>query len=85
MQTGKQDMATQVPGFTHPVTDVLLDELLPMIGYRPPGNFWTPAPAAKPKIPRLSPEQQARLDEVIFNTFIKAGDADFQTLLEVIA
>ena len=32
-------VSSQVPGFTHPVHDVYLDEILPLIDYKPQGRF----------------------------------------------
>jgi hypothetical protein len=58
--------------------------MLPLIGYQPSGNFQPQDKRSKPKATKLDPDQQARLDDAIFKTFVEAGDQDFQNLLEVI-
>ena len=73
----------QVPGFTHTVTDVYLDEILPLIGYQSSGSFSDKHSNKPGKQADLSPEVQAAIDGAIFETFLDASEDSFDRLLEV--
>ena len=75
----------QVPGFTHPVTDVYLDEILPLIGFQSTGSFRGVSGQQKNKSPTLSEAQQSLIDHTIFDTFLDATEEAFDVLLEVCA
>lgn len=72
----------QVPGFTHPVTDVYLDDILPLIGHQVQGKFKEAAQPGSGE-PQLSSEDQAALDDAIFGSFVDASQSSFDNLLRV--
>ena len=71
-----------MPGFTHPVTDVYLDDILPLIGFQAAGRF-AERPRAGDSKPRLTAEEQANVDEALMQTFLDAKEGCFEDLLEV--
>lgn len=73
----------QVPGFTHPVTDVYLDEILPMIGYSPSGNFMRNDATSLKPVPKAGKEFQAQLDDALTGAFLDGSEASFRRLLQV--
>lgn len=75
----------QVPGFTHPVTDIYLDEILPLIGFQSSGSFRKSSSSQKNDPGKLSQAQQGLIDETIFDTFLNATEEAFDVLLEVCA
>ena len=74
-----------MPGFTHPVTDVYLDEILPLIGFQSTGRFKESSGSNRQTPPSLNTEQQARVDEAIFESFLNATEESYDHLLEVSA
>ena len=71
-----------MPGFTHPVTDVYLDDILPLIGFQAAGRF-AERPQAGDSKPRLTAEEQANVDEALMQTFLDTQEGCFEDLLEV--
>ena len=65
------------------MTDVYLEEILPIIGYKPAGRFAASSRAAASRSPTLSSERQAELDAAISDAFLRGTDEDFERLLEV--
>ena len=65
------------------MTDVYLDDILPLIGYESKGKFQDKGPASNREPPSLTPEEQAAVDEAIFGAFLDASEASFDRLLEV--
>jgi hypothetical protein len=76
----------QVPGFTHPVTDLYLEDILGTLGYpgasNPGASSGTRAPAPR----RLAPvpaAKQAAIHEAIMQAFLRGDDAGFDALMDV--
>lgn len=72
----------QVPGFTHPVRDVYLDDVLGMVGYSGNTQGGRAGAQQKHKAP-IAPEVQAEVEAAIMDAFLTGGDAAFQRLVEV--
>ncbi|KAK9807916.1 hypothetical protein WJX73_001801 [Symbiochloris irregularis] len=71
----------EVPGFTHPVTDVYLDDVLGMVGYSHRAQGRKSGGHQKRKAP-ISPEAQAEVEAAIMDAFLTGSDASFQRLVE---
>lgn len=85
----------QVPGFTHPVTDMYLEDVLRLIGYQDallaqqnggparrglPGNQ-QPAPSRADA--DILKEQREAIESAIMQAFLHGSDEHFDFLLEV--
>ena len=70
-----------MPGFTHPVTDVYLDEILGIVGYA--SRTRPSSTAAQQNGAHASLEVQGAVQEAIMNAFLTGSDDAFELLLEV--
>lgn len=88
-------LGLQVPGFTHPVTDMYLEDVLRLIGYQDallaqqnggcaktdfPGNQQPSASRARADIPK---GQREAIESAIMQAFLHGSDEHFDFLLEV--
>ncbi|KAK9814740.1 hypothetical protein WJX72_010718 [[Myrmecia] bisecta] len=81
-----------VPGFTYPVQDFYLEDVLSMIGYAGQNGLTPSQPASarngnsrkrRPSAPQVGPETRQRVEEAIMQAFLRGNDEDFEVLLEV--
>ena len=79
------EIMVQVPGFTHPVTDVYLDEVLGMVGYAPHLGAGSNGAGGRhtARAAHLAPEAQQVIQDAIMQAFLDGSDASFEDLLEV--
>ncbi|CAL5229490.1 g12825 [Coccomyxa viridis] len=84
----------QVPGFTHPVTDMYLEDILKLIGYQDAllgipakparlNGHSKPQHAGKAPIVAVPPEQRQAIEDAIMAAFLAGTDDNFDKLLEV--
>jgi ATP-dependent RNA helicase DHX36 len=71
----------KVPGFTHPVSDYHLEDILPVCGYTPPGGA-APPPSPRPPVDAASAGARAAVAAAIENAFLNASDEACEALLD---
>lgn len=72
-----------MPGVLHEVTDMYLDDILPMLQYQPAQSKNARRPKIKPSQASPPAWLKVALDAAIENAFLQGRDQDFEQLLEV--
>lgn len=74
------------PGFTHPVTDYFLEDVLLFCGYKPTGAAAAASNAKgiAPPPPRPGTEQHAAMAAAIESAFLTGSDESFERILELV-
>lgn len=79
-------MAVQVPGFTHPVQDLYLEDVLSSLGYGEAvqnGAMNRNGAGLPSKRVKLGRERLVAIQEAIKSAFVEGGDEHFDALMEV--
>ncbi|KAL0045428.1 hypothetical protein WJX82_006305 [Trebouxia sp. C0006] len=73
----------QVPGYTYPVQDFYLEDVLKFIGYKAPDNYTPDSHDSRLSNAPLSAQQKGVIEQAIMDAFLKGEEGSWERLLEV--